>query len=127
MCADGKRRSSDPRHTSIKRAMKHTVKAALVRRLERIKPVSPFLFGEEELGSRHPLHEKHESMAVRARPWGGLRGERCFLSRSLVEQSAAEWQQMLYEAAQELFGGKCQNALPAVVGVVLPAEADLSS
>ena len=69
--------------------------------------------------------------------------------RSLVEQSAAEWQHagssaageetevadtgkasrqhMLYESAQELFGGKCQGALPAVMGVVLPAETYLSS
>jgi hypothetical protein len=35
--------------------------------------------------------------------------------------------QMLYEAAQELFGGKCKGALSAVVGAVLPAKADLSS
>ena len=66
-----------------------------------------------------------------------------------MEQSAAEWQHagspavgeeaevadtgkasrqhMLYESAQELFGGKREGALPAVMGVVLPAEADLSS
>lgn len=71
------------------------------------------------------------------------------MRRSLVEQSAAEWQHagssavgeeaeiadtrkapwqhMLYEAAQELFGGKCQGALPAVMGIVLPMEADLGS
>jgi len=48
--------------------MKHTVKAALIEQLGRIKPVSLFVFGEEELCGRHPLHEKHESMAVRARP-----------------------------------------------------------
>ena len=71
------------------------------------------------------------------------------MRRSLLEQSAAEWQRagssavgeeaevadagkapwqhMLYKAARELFGGKCQGALPAVVSVVLPAEADLGS
>jgi len=26
---------------------------------------------------------------------------------------------MLYQAAQEVFGGKCQGALPAVLGIVL--------
>ncbi len=66
-----------------------------------------------------------------------------------MEQSAAEWQHagssavgeeaevadtgkaprqhMLYEAAQELVRGKCHGALLAVMSVVLPAEADLSS
>ena len=39
----------------------------------------------------------------------------------------ASRQYVLYESAQELFGGKCQGALSAVVGIVLPAEADLSS
>jgi hypothetical protein len=34
------------RHTSTKRAMKHAVKAALVKQLGRIKQVSLFLFGE---------------------------------------------------------------------------------
>ena len=88
-------------------------------------------------------------MAMWALPQRRLREERCFLRRRLVEQSAAEWQHagssavgeesevantgkapwqhMLYKAAQELFGGKCQGALPAVVSVVLPAEADLGS
>ena len=66
-----------------------------------------------------------------------------------MKQSAAEWQHasssavgeeaevadtgeasrqyMLYESAQELFGVKCQCALPAVMGIVLPTEADLIS
>ena len=70
------------------------------------------------------------------------------MRRRLVEQSAAEWQHagssavgeeaevadtgeasrqnMLYESAQELLGGECKFTLPAVVGIVLPAEADLS-
>jgi hypothetical protein len=61
-----------------------------------------------------------------------------------VEQSAAEWQHlgssavgeeaevadagkasrqhMLYEAAQELFSGKCHGALLAVVSIVLPVR-----
>ena len=91
----------------------------------------------------------HESMAMRALPQRRVREVRCFLRRSLVEQSAAEWQHagsfavgeeaevantwkapwqhVLYEAAQELFGGKRQGALPAVVGIVLPTEADLGS
>ena len=129
--------------------MKHAVKAGLIARLGRIKQVPLFLFGEEELCDSHALNQIHESMAVRALPLRRLCEERCFLRRSLVEQSAAEWkhagsstvgeeaevahtgkaawQHMLYESAQELFRGKCQRALPAVVGVVLPAEADLSS
>ena len=44
----------------------------------------------------------------------------------VADTGKASWQHMLYEAAQELFGGKCQCALPAVVGIVLPAEADFS-
>ena len=36
-------------------------------------------------------------------------------------------QHMLDEAAQELLGGQCHCALLAVVRVVLPAKADLSS
>ncbi len=66
-----------------------------------------------------------------------------------MEQGAAEWQHggssavgeeaevadsgkasrqyMLYESTQELVGGKCQGALPAVMGIVLPAEANLGS
>ena len=90
----------------------------------------------------------HESMAARALPQRGLCEGWRFLRRSLVEQSAAEWQHagssavgeeaevadtekasrphMLYEPAQELFRGKCQGALPAMMGVVLPTEADLS-
>ena len=147
--ADKKGHFSDPRRTSIRRAMKQTVKAALVEQLGRIKPVFLLVFGEEELCDSHALNQIHESMAVRALPQRRLCEERCFLRRSLVEQSAAEWkhagssaageetevadtgkasrQHMLYESAQELFRGKCQGALPAVMGVVLPAEADLSS
>src|SRR5258708_11568438 len=123
-----KRHFSELGHTSIKRAMKHAVKAALVRRLGRIKQVSPFLFGEEQLCGRHCLNEKHGAMAVRALPQRRLCEERRFLRRSLVEQSAAEWQHvgssavgeeaevantgkasrqhMLYESAQELFRGE---------------------
>ena len=48
--------------------MKHTVKAALVRELGRIKQVSLFLFVEEQLCGSYPLNQMHESMAVRARP-----------------------------------------------------------
>jgi len=72
--------------------MKHTGKAALVGHLGRIKQVSLFLFGEEQLCGRHSLNGMHESMAMRALPQRRLREERCFLRRSLVEQSAAEWQ-----------------------------------
>jgi len=136
------------RHTSTKRAMKHAVRAALVRRLGRIKQVSRFLFGEEKLCGSYPLKETHGSMAMWALPQRRLREEGCFLRRRLVEQSAAEWQHagssavgeeaevadtgkapwqhMLYESAQELLGGECKFTLPAVVGIVLPAEADLS-
>ena len=66
--SDGKRHFSEPVHTSIKRAMKHAVQTALMRRLRRIKQVSLFLFGEEQLCSSDPLNEMHESMAVRASP-----------------------------------------------------------
>ena len=74
---------------------------------------------------------------------------RAFPSLRLVEQSAAEWQHagpsavgeeaevadtgkapwqhMLYKAAQELFGSECEGTLPAMVGIVLPAETYLSS
>lgn len=129
--------------------MKQTVKAALVERLGRIKSVFHLVFGEEDLCGGYPFNQKHESMAVRARPQRRLYGEWCFLSRSLVKQSAAEWQHagssavgeeaevadtwkapwqhVLYESAQELFGGECEVALLAVVGIVLPAEADLIS
>ena len=129
--------------------MKHALRATLVRQLGRIKPISLLVFGEEQLCDSHALNELHESTAVRALPQRRLCEERCFLRRSLVKQSAAEWQHagssavceeaevadpgkaprqyMLYESAQELFGVECQGALPAVVGVVLPAEADLSS
>ena len=87
-------------------------------------------------------------MAMWALPQRRLREEGCFLRRRLVEQSAAEWQHagssavgeesevadtwkaawqhVLYEAAQELLGGECECTLLAVVGIVLPAEADLS-
>ena len=136
-------------HTSIKRAMKHAVKAALIRHLGRIKPVFLLVFGEEQLCDSHALNQMHGSVAVRARPQRRLCGERCLLRRSLVEQSAAEWQHsgssavgeeaevadpgkasrqhVLQEAAQELFGGECERALLAVVGIFLPAEADLGS
>jgi len=45
----------------------------------------------------------------------------------VADTGKAPWPHMLYEAAQELFGGECQGALPAVMGIVLPSEADLSS
>ncbi len=85
------------------------------------------MFGEEQLCGRHSLNEMHDSMALRALPQRRLCEERRFLRRSLVEQSAAEWQHagscavgekaevadtgkasrqhMLYESAQELFRG----------------------
>ena len=147
--ADKKRPFSDPRHTSIRRATKQTVKATLVEQLGRIKPVFLLVFGEEQLCDSHWLNQMHGSMAVRALPQRRLCEERCFLRRGLVEQSAAEWQHagssavgeeaevantgkasrqhMLNESAQELFRSKCQGALPAVVGIVLPTEADLIS
>ena len=62
------RQFSDLRRTSIKRAMKHTVKADLARQLGRIKQVSLLLFVEEELCGSDPLNQMHESMAVWARP-----------------------------------------------------------
>jgi len=76
----------------MKRAMKHAVKASLVRQLGRIKPIFLLVFGEEELCDSHALNEIHEPMAVRALPRRRLCEERCFLRRSLVEPSAAEWQ-----------------------------------
>ncbi len=45
----------------------------------------------------------------------------------VADAGKASWQHMLYEAAQELFGSKYHRALLAVVSIVLPAEADLSS
>lgn len=77
--ADRKRHFSDPRHTSIKRAIKHTVKAALVKQLGRIKPVSLLVFGEEQLCDSHALNQMHGSMAARALPQRRLREERCLL------------------------------------------------
>ena len=69
--------------------------------------------------------------------------------RSLVEQSAAEWQHagpsavgeesevadtgkapwqhMLYKAAQELFGSECEGTLPAMVGIVTMRWLSMSS
>jgi len=136
-------------HTSAKCAMKHTVNAVLVKQLGRIKAVFLLVFGEEELCGSHPFNEMHELIAARALPQRGLCEQRCFGRRSLVEQSATEWQHagssaigeeaevantwkapwqhVLYEAAQELFGGECESTLLAVVGIVLPAEADLGS
>ena len=45
----------------------------------------------------------------------------------VADTGKASRQRMLHGSAQELFGGKCQGALPAVMGVVLPAETYLSS
>ena len=45
----------------------------------------------------------------------------------VADAGKASRQDMLDEAAQELCGGKCHGALLAAVGIVLPAEADLSS
>src|ERR1700739_737705 len=90
--ADKKRHFSDPRHTSIRRATKQTVKAALVEQQGRIKPVFVLVFGEEQLCDSHWLNQMHGSMAVRALPQRRLCEERCFLRRGLVEQSAAEGQ-----------------------------------
>ena len=45
----------------------------------------------------------------------------------VADAGKASWQHMLDEAAQELFGGKYHRALLAVVSIVLPAEAELSS
>jgi hypothetical protein len=77
-----KRHFSELGHTSIKRAMKHAVKAGLIARLGRIKQVPLFLFGEEQLCCRHALNQMHESMAVGALPQRRLCEERCFLSRA---------------------------------------------
>ncbi len=126
--------------------MKHAVQTALMRRLRRIKQAL-FLFGEEQLCSRI---RSTRCMS----PWqcghvhskGFLRGA-AFLIRSLVEQSAAERQHAGSSAAGEetevgygesLAAACCTNrrknffearsgALPAVMGVVLPAETYLSS
>ena len=76
----------------------------------------------------------------------GYAAGRSLSGRGPFEQSAAEWQHVgssavgeeaevadtgksarqdvLHEAAQELFEGKCHGALLAVVSVVFPAEAD---
>ena len=128
--------------------MRHTAKAALVLQLGRIKKLSLFLVGEEELCGSHPFNEMHELMTARAIQRRGPCEERCFDRRSLVEQNAAEWkhagssavgeeaevadtwkaawQHVLYEAAQELLGGECEFTLPAVVGIVLPAKRHFS-
>lgn len=90
-CGQG-RHFSELRHTSTERAMKHALRAALVKQLGRIKPVFLLVFGEEQSCDSHALNEMHESMAVRAHPQRRLCEERCFLRRSLVKQSAAEWQ-----------------------------------
>ena len=45
----------------------------------------------------------------------------------VADAGKASWQHMLEETAQELFGSKYHGALPAVVSIVLPAEADLGS
>ena len=106
-------------------------------------------FGEEESRGREQFDEMHEPMSARALPQHGLCDGWCFGGKRLIEQGAAERQHvgssavgeeaevadtrkasrqdMLYEAAQELFRGKCHGALPAAVGIVLPAEADLGS
>ena len=70
---------SSLRHTSIKRAMKHAMKASLVRQLGRIKPVSLLVFGEEQLCDSHALNQMHGSMAMWALPQRRLREERCLL------------------------------------------------
>ena len=43
----------------MKRAMKHAVKASLVRQLGRIKPIFLLVFGEEELCDSDALDQKH--------------------------------------------------------------------
>jgi hypothetical protein len=48
--------------------MRHTAKAALVWQLGRVKKLSLFLVGEEELCGSDPFNEMHESMAMGARP-----------------------------------------------------------
>ena len=145
----GKVLYSGLRHTSSEHAARHTVKAALLWELRGVKQVYLLSFSEEELCGREPFDEIHGAMAVRALPERGFCEEKCFRWRSLVKQNAAEWQHagssavgeeaevadagkaprqhMLYEAAQELVSGKCHGALLAVMSIVLPAEADLSS
>lgn len=66
--ADRKRHFSDRRHTFTKCAMKHTVKAALVKQLGRIKPVLLLVFGEEKLCGSDALNQMHEPMTARALP-----------------------------------------------------------
>ena len=55
--ADKKCHFSDLRRTSIRRAMKQTVKAALVEQLGRIKLVFLLVFGEEELCGGYPRNQ----------------------------------------------------------------------
>ena len=45
----------------------------------------------------------------------------------IADAGKASGQDMLQEAAQELFGGQCHGTLLAVVSVVLPAEVDFGS
>ena len=56
------------RHTSTPCAIKHTLNAALVKQLGRIKPVFLLVFGEEELCDSHSQNQMHEPMAARALP-----------------------------------------------------------
>jgi hypothetical protein len=56
----------------MKRAVKHTLKAAMVRQLGRIKQVSLSLFGEEELCDSHAPNQMDDPMTARALPQQGL-------------------------------------------------------
>src|SRR5260370_40439281 len=104
--------------------------------------------GEEDLCWGKPLDEVHGPLTARTWPGSRPAGQRCIrCRRRLMEQAAAEWEHLsacavghpaegadtreasredvLQEAAQELFAGEPHDALLAAVGIVLPAEGDL--
>jgi hypothetical protein len=97
-------------------------------------------FGKEELGRREFFDRLHESLTVGATPGRVLGSGRHFDGRSLVEPCTAKrqnpaahpireptevadtWktsrQNMLHEAAQELFRCKCHRSLFAAVSEI---------
>jgi len=69
---------SDVRRTSSEHAAKHTMQAALLWKLGRVKQVWLLSFSEEELCGGEPFDEMHGAMTVRALPERGRCDERCF-------------------------------------------------
>ncbi len=65
-------------------------------------------------------------MEQRAAEWQHTGSSAVGEEAEVADTGKAAWLYVLYEATQELLGGECKFTLPAVVGIVLPAEADLS-